>query len=324
LRVFDAVILPTHKSKYTQFLLFFAASRRPAHLDEFVSLLVNKLFDARLDQLTRQSCAAYVASFLARASFVPTAAVRHVLVLLVRWLHEYVASPFGMAQPDAAAHGVFYSVVQAVLYIFCFHSRTILGQEDGREWFASLNLAPIVTCNLNPFKICFQVAVLEFVKITEAKELMTVGSAVLERNRRLILPKTAAGHSNILEAFFPFDPYLLRVSSAHLTGLYLEWQATVAAAATAAGEEDDDEGSSQPTERSSVASQGGTPAQTPNWHTISGGSLPDSDANAFSLGRAYTMDTTGTTPVAHSPSIPISETLGSSPAGVRTETYSMR
>lgn len=161
-------------------------------------------------------------------------------------------------------------------------------------------------------QVCFQVAVVEFVKIVEAKELMTVGSAILEQNRRIILPKTAAGNANILEAFFPFDPYLLRVSSAHLAGLYHEWEHIGG---------DDDEDGSQPTDRSSQRSQGTTPAQTPQWNTISGGSLPDE--TPFSLGRAISiMDTNGTTPVAHSPAIPISETIGSSPAV--TETYSLR
>ena len=146
--------------------------------------------------------------------------------------------------------------------------------------------------------------------MTEAKELMQM-SAILERNRRIVLPKTATGNLNILEAFFPFDPYLLRVSSAHLEGLYLEWEHNA----------DDDDDGSQHTERSSLASQ--TPAVTPQWQTLSGGSLPDEQA--FSLGRGISMDTLGTTPIAHSPSVVISETLGSSPAAAAlTETYSLR
>jgi hypothetical protein len=152
------------------------------------------------------------------------------------------------------------------------------------------------------------VAVLEFVKIAEAKELMTIGSRILEQNRRLILPKTVSGQPNSLEAFFPFDPYLLRTSSAHLAGLYLEWEH---------GDEDED-GSHN--DKSSQASQGTTPSQTPQWHTFSGGSLPD-EARSFSLDRAI-MDTNGSTPVAHSPAIPISETLGTSPQA--SESYSMR
>lgn len=157
LRVFEVIILPTHKSKYTQFLLFFACSKNATYLDAFVSALVAKLFDARQDALTRQTCAAYLASFLARASYVPTPAVRHVLTILARWLHEYVAA-FGAHEPDAETHGVFYSVCQSVLYIFCFHSRSILAQDDGREWFSALNLVPIFRSNLNPFKVRFALA----------------------------------------------------------------------------------------------------------------------------------------------------------------------
>lgn len=152
LRVFEAIILPTHKSKYTQFLLFFMCSKNAQYLDAFVSALVAKLFDARLDALTRQTCAAYLASFLARAAYVPMPAVRHVLTIFARWLHEYIAS-YGAQAPDAEAHGVFYSVCQSVLYIFCFHARSILAQDDGREWFAALNLVPVFMANLNPLKV---------------------------------------------------------------------------------------------------------------------------------------------------------------------------
>lgn len=152
LRIFETVILPTHKSKYTQFLLFYACSKRASYLDAFVSTLAARLFNPRQDALTRQTCAAYLASFLARAAYVPTAAVRHVLTLLVRSLHEYAAG-FGHHAPDAEVHGVFYATCQAVLYIFCFHAKAILAQDDGRDWFAALNLGPIFTCNLNPFKV---------------------------------------------------------------------------------------------------------------------------------------------------------------------------
>lgn len=48
---------------------------------------------------------------------------------------------------------------------------------------------------------------------------------LIEQNNYIVLPSTSSfGGSNHLDTFFPFDPYLLRTSSAHFDGLYQHWK----------------------------------------------------------------------------------------------------
>ena len=70
LRVFERQILTTHKSKYTQFLVFYAAHFHAAFPDAFVGRLIDTMRSEKCPRVTRQSCAAYLGSFLARAQYV--------------------------------------------------------------------------------------------------------------------------------------------------------------------------------------------------------------------------------------------------------------
>jgi RNA polymerase I-specific transcription initiation factor RRN3 len=63
-------VLNTHRSKYTQFLVFFLCAQDSAHADQFLGYLHQLLFDPKVAVLTRRTCAGYIASFLSRAGFV--------------------------------------------------------------------------------------------------------------------------------------------------------------------------------------------------------------------------------------------------------------
>lgn len=80
-----------------------------------------------------------------------------------------------------------------------------------------LNLTKMVTCSLNPLRVCLPKVVKKFASITRAYQLVYCNS-VIERNARTCVPvvhsKNNVMHadqpSNWLETFFPFDPYKLR------------------------------------------------------------------------------------------------------------------
>ena len=61
-----------------QFIVFFVCSQHAPGdcAASFVELLLGRLLDARQPAITRSACAAYLASFLARAAFIPQAQVR--------------------------------------------------------------------------------------------------------------------------------------------------------------------------------------------------------------------------------------------------------
>jgi hypothetical protein len=69
MRIFESLVLLTHKCKFTQFMVFFMCSRTPEYARAFLSYLTAVAVDAKRDPTTRLSCVAYLGSFLARANF---------------------------------------------------------------------------------------------------------------------------------------------------------------------------------------------------------------------------------------------------------------
>jgi len=177
LAAFETTILPTHRAKFTQFLVFHACavdprlkelprglgpdSPRAAELvgrtwaGRFVKLLLAILLDATVHATSRVTAAAYLASFLARAGFVPDVLVVLALDSLsgfcVRYSEEkaeerrkreveeaerlsrgesrrktwaQVASGMGSRRSsgmlDVDAHQAFYAACQAIFYILCY------------------------------------------------------------------------------------------------------------------------------------------------------------------------------------------------------------
>ena len=60
LKAFDRLILRTHKSKFTQFILFFIGRVHPAYNEKFLAYLSQKLYDEHETLVVRQTCAAYL------------------------------------------------------------------------------------------------------------------------------------------------------------------------------------------------------------------------------------------------------------------------
>ncbi|CAI5474700.1 unnamed protein product [Closterium sp. Yama58-4] len=106
LRSFDSTILDTYKSKFTQFLLFFACSLNPASLAAaFASHLTDILTSPSRSLNSRMSAAAYLASFLARASFIPLMHIVSSLTRVVEWClaHSHSRRPDSPTGSSTAA-----------------------------------------------------------------------------------------------------------------------------------------------------------------------------------------------------------------------------
>ncbi|CAG9462066.1 unnamed protein product [Pedinophyceae sp. YPF-701] len=149
-RAFFHQLLPTHRSKFTQFLVFFAAGRLPYEAPRrLVAGLLAGLRDPSKAPVTRVACAAYLASFLARAAYVPEVLVVEALEGVVAFCEEYlraqgsgsnaVAPVLGGAAAAAAAadeadaecmrrHQVLFAAVQGTLYVLCYHMEPLLGR----------------------------------------------------------------------------------------------------------------------------------------------------------------------------------------------------
>lgn len=230
LTVFDKIVLPTHKCCHLQFLLFYLCSLRPALADAFLDYLWKKVQNPSTSTVIRQASAFYIGSFLARAKFVPLSTVRDCLSLVCRWAHAYLASleeGSALLHPDVARHGTFYAVCQTALYVFAFHHRSLARGDEGLQFLRDLNLEALVMCPLNPLKVCLPAVVQRFASVARHYQLVYCYS-VIERNQRTTLPVEAnttlygAARCNdvTLDAFFPFDPYILKRTGKWINPLY--------------------------------------------------------------------------------------------------------
>lgn len=88
----------------------------------------------------------------------------------------------------------------------------------------------MVTCRLNPLRVCQPAVVQNFAAITRKYQLAYCYS-IIEHNSRNIMPVIyqdekgrVSTKSCILDSFFPFDPYLLKRSGQKISNIYLEYK----------------------------------------------------------------------------------------------------
>ncbi|KAJ6538471.1 RNA polymerase I-specific transcription initiation factor RRN3 [Mycena vulgaris] len=278
LSIFDRLILPTFKSRYTQFLVFFYTSLSPDFADIFLGLLVDRaLFQHSSPAVTRAAAAAYIGSFVSRASFIDREGARRVVSVLCDFLRAHlegvedalrVGATIASGAGSSAQSGVFYAVAQAVFLIFCFRWRDLLEDDvdvdelvgkRGKQWMPELGVVQrIINSVLNPLKLCSPNVVSQFAHIAQATDFIYCYT-ILESNKRSDYGSNNAEgrvsttyqsaplypallNSSItaeLNTFFPFDPYKLAKSSVYIQSIYREWSSV--SIDDDEEEEDDDE-----------------------------------------------------------------------------------
>ena len=253
---FSNIILPTYRSRHTQFLLFHFAQASEVLVDNFAGTCVQLAFQKSRPSLLRQASAAYLASFVARGAMVKPSVVREVFELIGTHLdHIRIENELTCRGPDLQRYGTFYAMTQALLYIFCFRwrdlisSTTLLDDEDDPTAFLGQDLtwtpgiketfSRTIYSSLNPLKVCSPLIVSEFAKIAHHLRFMYV-YPLLETNKRIRLSQFSANLSNgalrdtgnagnseswhQLDAYFPFDPYQLPISKRWIEKDYVQWQ----------------------------------------------------------------------------------------------------
>ncbi|KAJ2972936.1 hypothetical protein NQ176_g6873 [Zarea fungicola] len=258
LREFDNMVLPTYKSRHTQFLIFHFAQQHERLTDAFCGQLITTAFQSNTPNVLKQAAAAYLASFVARGAQVPRETVRLIFNLLLHHLERYRRKYEPICRgPDLKRFHPYYSLVQATLYIFCFRwqdlvvavpdtvdaddAASYIGQD--LEWIGSSrkDLSVQIFGKLNPLKVCAPVIVEEFAKLAHRLNFMYVYPLV-ESNKRVRLTQFLsstyatggalrdAGYDGQEESFhqldpyFPFDPYQLPVSKRWLDNDYVHWK----------------------------------------------------------------------------------------------------
>ncbi|KAJ0421931.1 RNA polymerase I-specific transcription initiation factor RRN3 [Aspergillus carlsbadensis] len=257
---FQTIILPTYRSRHSQFLLFHFSQSSPLLVDRFATTCVQIIFSKAHPAIMRQSAAAYLASFVARGAHISGEVVRDVFDLLGTHLNnlrlDYEPSCRG---PDLRRFGPFYSTAQALLYIFCFRWRDLTTAAiDGDTHDQIDDLEPeditfpptvkdilhkAIHSKLNPLKVCSPAIVSQFARMSQHLNLIYVFT-ILETNKRLRMttyrnlsaladPRFSQVEREIragddlgyqLDAYFPFDPYQLPRSRRWLESDYVHWR----------------------------------------------------------------------------------------------------
>lgn len=253
---FTNIILPTYRSRHTQFLLFHFAQKTEYFIDAFAGTCAELAFDLNRPAVLRQSAAAYLASFVARGAHVPDYTVQTVFGVIGTHLDQIRKdNEITCRGPDLSRYSTFYATTQALLYIFCFRWRELIVSDFDEEeelksqdliWVAGIKelLYRTIYSKLNPLKVCAPAIVEEFAKITQHLGFLYV-YPLLESNKRLRLSQFVltgsgnAGQANYsrdagyssqgenwyqLDAYFPFDPYQLPISKKWVEADYLVWK----------------------------------------------------------------------------------------------------
>lgn len=133
LLAFDQNIIKTHRCRITQFLLFYAASLNRKACDLFTSTLFEHAFNKLGSDISRCAALGYIASYTARAAYLSPADVEQTISQCINAAHR---------SPPRA---VFYSLVQAIMYIFAFRWKCLFSESDDsigdprqRSWWRKL------------------------------------------------------------------------------------------------------------------------------------------------------------------------------------------
>jgi RNA polymerase I-specific transcription initiation factor RRN3 len=256
---FASTILTTYRSRHTQFLLFHFSQTSADRTEQFAGACSHLAFDQNRPHILRVTAAAYLGSFIARGAHVSTDTVRAVFDLLCHHLEILRATHEPNCKgPDLRRYGTYYAISQALLYTFCFRWRELIVTPDGNppsdadiiyhegdfQWYNSTQeiIRRSILSKLNPLKICAPTIVAQFARMAHHLRFLYV-YPLIETNKRVRLSRSlASGYldgmggretalSNkkgeerfLLDAYFPFDPYVLPRSKRWLEQDYNTWK----------------------------------------------------------------------------------------------------
>ncbi|KAH7034938.1 RNA polymerase I-specific transcription initiation factor RRN3 [Microdochium trichocladiopsis] len=267
---FSHIILPNLKSRHTQFLIFHFGQQSEQLMDAFCGTCINIAFESSRPPVLQQAASAYLASFVARGAHVPGHIVVKIFEVLGFHLDQmrtnYEATCRG---PDVRRYAPFYSLMQALMYIYCFRWQDLVRSvpedvdrddlasylDQDLEWEPEIRevLRRNIYSKLNPLKVCSPAIVEQFAKLAHRFRFLYV-YPLLESNKRVRLSQFSAGAYSSgnalrdlafdlndeswqqLDSYFPFDPYQLPVSKHWVEGDYLPWRSI-----TGLDDDDDDD-----------------------------------------------------------------------------------
>lgn len=277
---FINIILPTYRSRHAQFILFHFAQTSPDTVDWFAGHCSRLVSDRAQPRILQIAAAAYLASFTARGAHVSAEVVRDVFDILCKQLDGLrIEQEPSCKSPDLQRFGSYYATAQAILYIFCFRWRDLIVTDDGSiptdedilyhegdfRWYHDIQdtLRRNIFSKLNPLKICAPTIVAQFATMAHHLRFLYIFPK-LETNKRIRLSRSTGGASVdgvaaretalsmksgeqtlLLDAYFPFDPYLLPRSRHWIEQDYVEWKPVPGMKAPRSDDDDKEEEESE-------------------------------------------------------------------------------
>jgi RNA polymerase I-specific transcription initiation factor RRN3 len=255
---FINIVLPTSKTRHSQFLLFHFAQKSPQLTDAFLGTLLTISEDTTRPLIVRRAAIAYIASFVARGARLSPFLTQQVVQTLWRRMDSYriVYEP-ACHGPDLQRYSLYYELAQGLMFVFCYRWRDLVVSvpasvdpdvpasfiDKDLEWIDDLQGAVRrnVRSRLNPLKVCSATIVEQFAKMSRHLRLDYI-YPILAANRAIHLSQVmpAAYHNGgalresgydageekwaHLEANAQFDPFQLPDSKHWIDGDYISWQ----------------------------------------------------------------------------------------------------
>lgn len=224
---YDRLLLTTTQTKYAQWTLFYICSLQEEYSMRLFDHLFNIVSNPRYPPQQRQRACMYIASHAARAKYIPTSMAQSVLEYMCSWMTEYItlavtdaSNGSGSVAPDASTHVLFYALFHGLAYILRLQHQNLFEDTAAKLTIEELGIPAIVESGFNPLKVCSSALVASFVEIMA--QYGVYFTKTLQENEKLVLPaRDVFGPLSLLTDFFPYDPYLLRRSSAFLLPLYI-------------------------------------------------------------------------------------------------------
>ncbi|XP_022740014.1 RNA polymerase I-specific transcription initiation factor RRN3 isoform X1 [Durio zibethinus] len=238
LRSFLLTVMTAYKSKFTQFVVFYACSLDPENCGmRFAIMLADLFVQDSHPQSTRMSSVAYLASYLSRAKFLSASFISSMLKRLVDWCLEYCNTHDVDINPNA--HRVFYSGCQAIMYVLCFRMKVFMDVPRLKSQLL-MPLEQILKHKLNPLKVCLPSVVEEFLRQAKAASLFTVSKTFIFDGLLESELSRAFGGLERLDTFFPFDPCLLKRCDSFIRPMFVFWSMVKPTYEDAYDDENDD------------------------------------------------------------------------------------
>jgi RNA polymerase I-specific transcription initiation factor RRN3 len=243
----DTTILKTYQSRYTQFLLFWAAQRHPLFVDDFLGLVVQRALDDTRPGSHRMIAASYIGSFTARAATLTREHVRMLTRMMLQAINDFLDDQQfdrSHARDTVKRFGVFYAMVQALFYVFCFRWSELRGSSDAEpeDVLTETSWLPGLQCTieraisnpiLNPLRYCSPTVVQQFARVSHHLNFVFCAT-IIEANRR-----GALNGVGVIDSYFPFDPYRLKQSMHFVEEVYNNWRPIPGMASDESDDEDD-------------------------------------------------------------------------------------